>query len=103
MSKSRPSATRAPMAGRAANRHSSCCGAPPGIDCSDYSLTVKDQRRLEGRQWRRTEVPQPAAPLDPLVDLSDCRHGCNGDCVESGSERCDFTCHAEAPAVDAGA
>jgi hypothetical protein len=23
----------------------------------------------------------------------DCQHGCNGDCVEYGSDRCDFTCH----------
>lgn len=93
MSKSRPSATHAPMAGRAANRHGSCCGAPPGIDCSDYSKSVKDERRIEDAWWRRTEVPQPVTPADPLVDPSDCSHGCNGDCVESGSDRCNFTCH----------
>lgn len=23
----------------------------------------------------------------------DCEHGCNGDCRESGSDRCSFTCH----------
>lgn len=34
-------------------------------------------------------------PADPLVDPSDCRHGCNGDCVESGSECCNFTCHLQ--------
>ena len=33
------------------------------------------------------------AAIDPLIDPSDCRHGCNGDCITSGSERCDFTCH----------
>lgn len=33
--------------------------------------------------------------VDPLRDLSDCRHGCNGDCIArgTGSEVCDFTCH----------
>lgn len=25
----------------------------------------------------------------------DCRHGCNGNCYESGSDRCNFTCHPE--------
>lgn len=95
MSKSRPSATRAPMAGRAANRHGSCCGAPPGPACVDHALTGGEQRRFEDAAWRRAEVPQPAAAPDLLADLSDCRHGCNGDCVESGSERCDFTCHAD--------
>jgi hypothetical protein len=93
MSKSRSSATRAPMAGRAANRHGSCCGAPPGIDCADYSKTVKDQRHIEDAWWQRTEVPQPAVPAVPGEDPSDCLHGCNGDCVDSGSECCDFTCH----------
>ena len=30
----------------------------------------------------------------PLEDLSDCRHGCNGDCENTGGTcRCDFTCH----------
>lgn len=81
------------MAGRAANRHGSCCGAPPGIDCSDYGLSVKGQRRVEDVLWRSTEVPLPPAPANPLADLSDCVHGCNGNCVESGSERCNFTCH----------
>jgi hypothetical protein len=78
MSKSRSSATRAPMAVRAANR----------------GKTVKDQRHIEDVWWRRTEVPQPPTPIDPLADPSDCVHGCNGDCVESGSEKCGFTCHA---------
>lgn len=41
-------------------------------------------------------------PADPLVDPSDCRHGCNGMCVESGSERCDFTCHPEEDEPDDG-
>ncbi|WP_326642839.1 hypothetical protein OG884_05685 [Streptosporangium sp. NBC_01755] len=29
----------------------------------------------------------------PLDDPSDCRHGCNGDCLVSGSEVCSFVCH----------
>lgn len=29
-----------------------------------------------------------------MTDRSDCEHGCNGDCVVSGSSRCTFTCHA---------
>ena len=33
-------------------------------------------------------------PHDPLVDPSDCQHGCNGACIEGGSDRCDFTCHS---------
>lgn len=95
MTKSRTSNGHAPMANHAANRHGSCCGGPPGIDCSDFGKSVKDQRHLEDAWWRRTEVPQPPAPFVPLMDLSDCVHGCNGDCVESGSERCNFTCHAD--------
>lgn len=55
MSKSRPSTTRAPMAGRAANRHGSCCGGPPGIDCSDYGGDAHWQRRVEAREWRRDQ------------------------------------------------
>lgn len=35
---------------------------------------------------------RPLLP-SPLEDLSDCRHGCNGYCVEFGSDRCNFTCH----------
>lgn len=81
MSKSRQSTTRAPMAGRAANRHGSCCGGPPGIDCADYGKTVKGQRHIEDGWWRSTEVPRPPVPFDSLVDLSDCVHGCNGDQV----------------------
>ena len=26
-------------------------------------------------------------------DEGDCQHGCSGDCVGSGSERCTFVCH----------
>ena len=95
MSKSRPSTGHAPMAGRAANRHGSCCGATPGPDCVDHGVSVKDQRHIEDAWWQRTEVPQAPPPAVPGEDLSDCMHGCNGDCVESGSDRCTFICHAE--------
>lgn len=43
MTKSCVSTGHAPMAGRLANRHGSCCGGPPGIDCSDYGVTVWDR------------------------------------------------------------
>lgn len=36
--------------------------------------------------------------LEAAPDGSDCAHGCNGDCVVSGSEKCRFWCHpAPAP------
>jgi hypothetical protein len=36
--------------------------------------------------------------LDPLVDPSDCQHGCNGDCERlSGSDVCTFICHPAEP------
>lgn len=30
---------------------------------------------------------------DPLLDTADCQHGCNGDCMQSGSDVCTFSCH----------
>lgn len=51
-----------PMLGRAADRHGSCCGAPPGIDCSDYGLTKGAQRRYEDRRWRREEDMDEETP-----------------------------------------
>lgn len=53
MSKSRPSATHAPMAGRASTHHKSCCNSKPGLDCADYTVPARYQRKLEKRQWRR--------------------------------------------------
>ena len=49
----------------------------------------------EGREW--VELSLAEAERWPLYDFSDCRHGCNGDCVESGSERCTFMCHQPSP------
>ena len=59
----------------------------------DANRKTKYRKAAEKRSWRRTEIPQPPAPLDPLEDPSDCVHGCNGDCEVSGSDRCSFTCH----------
>lgn len=36
------------------------------------------------------QLPDPPIPGE---DPSDCRHGCNGDCLEGGSDVCTFTCH----------
>jgi hypothetical protein len=93
------------MAGRASTHHKSCCNSKPGLDCADWTVPARYQRKLESAWWQRTEIPQPAAAVVPGDDLLDCAHGCNGDCIVSGSDRCNFTCHeqAEAPAVDAGA
>lgn len=54
------------------------------------------QRMRERRQWmQEQEMPyywQPSA--DTYADYeSDCRHGCNGDCFISGSDRCTANCH----------
>jgi hypothetical protein len=56
------------------------------------------RRRVEDQRVRRytdTVVRDEAAAVDADNDPSDCRHGCNGDCVANGSpdDRCNFTCH----------
>ena len=61
----------------------SCCNGP---------RTVKAERQREKRAMARELLPAGKAP-SPLGDSSDCRHGCNGDCLTSGSEVCNFTCH----------
>lgn len=43
------------MLGRAAGRHGSCCGGPPGPDCVDHYKGKKAQRAHERRQWQREE------------------------------------------------
>lgn len=54
------------------------------------------QRMRETRAWKAVEeVPGYTSPHDPLIDESDCRHGCNGDCHTSGSDRCTISCHPE--------
>lgn len=46
---------RAPMLGRAASRHGSCCGGPSGPDCDDRTRPKREQRHIEKRQWERQE------------------------------------------------
>jgi hypothetical protein len=43
------------MLGRAAGRHGSCCGGPPGPDCADYYKGKKAQRAHEKREWQKEE------------------------------------------------
>lgn len=66
------------------------------------ALRRRIQRRREGRAVSADVAadlaPAPAAWLAGIGylsadDLLDCEHGCNGDCVTSGSDRCSFTCH----------
>jgi hypothetical protein len=62
-----------------------------------YRLLTPQVMREVGvkRRWNRHDVPD----RDDLVDEdtvgfdADCRHGCNGVCVVTGSEKCTFTCH----------
>lgn len=71
----------------------------PGLDCPSGPVPARDRRHTEKNALRRylDDLLGTQAP-DPLIDPSDCRHGCNGACVESGSDRCDFTCHPSATA-----
>lgn len=55
-----------PMLGRAADRHGSCCGGPPGIDCADFYKGKKAQRYHEGRQWQREQDRE-----DDAADVGD--------------------------------
>ena len=63
-----------------------------------------DEQPYTGPRFSRHIAELVGLPLDdPDViaaiaaaesDDGDCQHGCNGDCVVSGSEVCSFTCHA---------
>lgn len=64
-----------------------------GLDCSGAGTDPRWRKRVEQREFARSYAPEGALPT-PLDDPSDCRHGCNGDCLTSGSEVCNFTCHA---------
>lgn len=57
-------------------------------------LAKRAEHRAADREVRVTldELLGPELFL-PFLDPSDCQHGCNGDCEQSGGERCDFTCH----------
>jgi hypothetical protein len=64
--------------------------------CREYNTTQR--RKNAERRELAAELASGAdgewlAGTGPLMDSPDCRHGCNGDCVVSGSDRCDFTCH----------
>jgi hypothetical protein len=62
------------------------------VDAYPDDLTEGKERRVAQYGW---EIG------DPLYDWSDCRHGCNGDCVTGGSsERCTFVCHGGPVDVD---
>lgn len=51
------------------------------------------QRAYEKRRFRRSLLPEGELPA-PGDDLSDCRHGCNGDCLQhSGPSECGYACH----------
>jgi hypothetical protein len=52
-------------------------------------------KRVEQRRFlaRLLDDLTRDAPPSPLDDLSDCEHGCNGDCLSPGSDRCNFGCH----------
>ena len=74
------------------------CRAQPGPDCPDWGHSTRGAKRREQRAVRDETsllvVPSAReADLDRRLTGGDCRHGCNGDCITSGSERCDFTCH----------
>jgi hypothetical protein len=53
------------MLNRAARRHGSCCGAPPGPDCDNRTRPKREQRHVEKAQWRR-EVDRE--DVEPDVD-----------------------------------
>lgn len=76
---------------RMPGRHWRFWWLPPG-------RTSRWRRHVDGRILRRyagTVVKDEAAAVDADNDPSDCRHGCNGDCVANGNPdgRCNFTCH----------
>ena len=55
----------------------------------------RHRERQELRELAPVADDEWLAAIDPLIDPSDCRHGCNGDCIVlgSGSDVCDFLCH----------
>jgi hypothetical protein len=53
---------------------------------------VRIERSAEARELARSLRPEGLLP-SLLDDPTDCVHGCNGDCLEAGSEVCTFTCH----------
>lgn len=45
---------------------------------------------MDARPWGSAAWADWDSPEDTVCD---CRHGCNGDCVTSGSDVCTFVCH----------
>lgn len=64
-------------------------------DCDGAATSTRWRKRVEQRAFARELRPDGLLPA-PLDDLSDCGHGCNGDCATSGSDRCRFWCHPSA-------
>lgn len=93
-----PPAPRDRLSGRYCGQCPACrTGRRTGPDCAGAGpIPARAVRKTEKTALRRyVDNLLGTEPHDPLVDPSDCQHGCNGMCVEFGSDRCDFTCHAE--------
>lgn len=91
-----PPVSRDRMCGRYCGQCPACrTGRTIGPDCAGAGpIPARAVRKSEKTALRRyVDNLLGHEPHDPLVDPSDCRHGCNGMCVEGGSDRCDFTCH----------
>lgn len=73
----------------------------PGPDCAGHERNTRWRKRVEARAFRREVNTQLRVDgsFDPLMDPSDCEHGCNGDCERAGSEVCTFLCHPSDPRV----
>lgn len=61
------------------------------VDVYPDDLSEGPERRVAQYGWETGE---------PGYDWSDCRHGCNGDCLDGGSDRCTFTCDGGVADVD---
>lgn len=62
-------------------------GARRGQRHRERQEVVRELAPVADDDWR--------ASIGLLIDLSDCRHGCNADCIVlgAGSDVCDFLCH----------
>jgi len=63
-----------------------------GPDCSGAVTSTRRRKRAEKREFARQLLSEGLLTL-PLGDPTDCVHGCNGDCVSSGSDVCTLACH----------
>lgn len=98
MAEPAPPSARDRLAGRYCGQCPTCrSGRDTGPDCAGAGPeTPRHRRKTDKRVLRRYVADLLATePATPLLDPSDCRHGCNGACVEGGSDRCDFTCHPD--------